>query len=272
MLAPQDLALSILGAYLRKPGQMTWSGALVELLTDFGFSVEASRTALSRLVVRGMLERHREGRLVHYTVSPAGHDILAEGDRRFFTFGRSAPRGDAWTFVWHALPEDSRQDRSRFATRLRFLGFGPIQDATWVAVGDREPGVLRSAAAFQIEDYVTVFIGRISTGLDPAKMISTAWDLDRVEQRYRQFISEYRLYDERASRDALTATEAFVIRTTMVHRYRTFPTIDPELPEAHAPQVFSLRNEAVELFYEVYDGLQEMAEQRFDAVTGNHGV
>jgi len=95
-LQPQDLAVTILGAYLRRPGQRVWSGGMVEILGEFGFSTEAARAALSRLVTRGLLERHREGRLVFYTLSARAHELLAEGDRRIFTFGRGAPAADAW--------------------------------------------------------------------------------------------------------------------------------------------------------------------------------
>ncbi|MFD9550594.1 hypothetical protein ACFWBG_24640 [Nocardia salmonicida] len=179
MLAPQDLALSILGAYVRKPGQLTWSGTMVTLLGDMGFSTEAARTALGRLVARGMLERHRDGRLVYYTVSAVGQDMLSEGDRRFFTFGKVASRGDAWTIVWNSLPEESRQERAHLATRLRFLGFGPIQDATWIAVGDRESDVLKSVTAWGIEDHISVLFSRLSRKLDAANIVSAAWDLKK---------------------------------------------------------------------------------------------
>ena len=68
-LQPQDLAVTILGAHLRRPGQRVWSGGMVEILGEFGFSTEAARAALSRLVTRGLLERQREDERVFYTLS-----------------------------------------------------------------------------------------------------------------------------------------------------------------------------------------------------------
>ena len=73
---------------------------MVEILGEFGFSTEAARAALSRLVTRGLLERQREGRLVFYILSSRAHELLSEGDRRIFTFGRGAPAADAWTVVF----------------------------------------------------------------------------------------------------------------------------------------------------------------------------
>ncbi|MEU6827110.1 PaaX family transcriptional regulator C-terminal domain-containing protein [Nocardia beijingensis] len=268
MNAPQDLALSIFGAHVRKPGQKAWSGGLVTLMGDFGFSVEAARTALNRLVARGMIDRHREGRQIYYFVSAEGQEYLAEGDRRFFTFGKTQQRADGWTIVWNSLPESSRQERSRLATRLRFYGFGPIQDATWIAVGDREPEVLRTIQAWEIERYVAMFVGRLSRRIDPTSMIATAWNLPRVAEHYELFLRDFGNLADPAQRAVLDDTGAFVARTQMVHRFRSFPTIDPELPEALAPEVYQLRVRAVSLFDTVYDALEEAAERRFTLVAG----
>ena len=67
---PQDLVMTFLGAYATPRERPIWSGGLVTLLGDFGFSTGASRVALSRMVTRGGLERVRNGRLVSYRPTP----------------------------------------------------------------------------------------------------------------------------------------------------------------------------------------------------------
>src|SRR6201994_4736712 len=126
----QDLTITILGSHMRRAGGRVWSGGMVTLIGEFGFSTEAVRAALSRLVTRGTLERHRDGRMINYALTPRAQELLAEGDRRIFSFGRRAPVADAWTLLWHTIPEDRRVERSRLASRLRFLGFGSPPDAT----------------------------------------------------------------------------------------------------------------------------------------------
>ena len=59
---PQDLVVTLLGTYVRPYGDMVWSGGLVMLLGEFGFSQGAARVALTRLVRRGLIGRVRSGR------------------------------------------------------------------------------------------------------------------------------------------------------------------------------------------------------------------
>jgi phenylacetic acid degradation operon negative regulatory protein len=261
-LQPQDLAVTIFGAHLRRPGQRVWSGGMVEILGEFGFSTEAARAALSRLVARGLLERQREGRLVYYVLSPRAHELLAEGDRRIFSFGRGAPAADAWTVVWHTIPEDRRVERAQLAQRLRFLGFGSVQDATWIAASDREQEVRELLRALDVESHASVFLGRIARGTERALLLSGAWDLGDLARRYGAFTDEYREYLDPAARARLDPRDAFTMRTRMVHTFRGFPSADPELPEAVAPGAAE-RAQAVATFDAVYDALAEPANEHF---------
>ena len=83
---------------------------------------------------------------------------------RIFTFGRTEPAVEQWTVLWHAIPEDQRVSRSRFASRLRFLGFGSVQDATWVAARNREHEVRLLLHELDIKPYVSVMVGQHARG------------------------------------------------------------------------------------------------------------
>ena len=96
---PQDLVITMCGSHLRRPGARVWSGGMVELLGEFGFSTDAARAALSRLVTRGLLARVKVGRMVHYTLTPRAQELLAAGDRRIFSFGRTAPAADVLSLI-----------------------------------------------------------------------------------------------------------------------------------------------------------------------------
>src|SRR3984957_13931187 len=96
-LQPQDLVLTMLGAHLRGPGQTVWSAGMVRLLDSFGFTTGSARAALSRLVLRNLLVRTRQARFVHYALGGRAERLLVEGDRRIFTFGRTAPSREVWT-------------------------------------------------------------------------------------------------------------------------------------------------------------------------------
>jgi phenylacetic acid degradation operon negative regulatory protein len=267
-LQPQDVVLTIFGAYVRGPGDTVWSGGLVTLLGEMGFSAESARAALARLAARDLLARHREGRLVYYALSPRGHELLADGDRRIFSFARTRPGTDVWTVLWHAIPEDRRVERSRLASRLRFLGFGSVQDATWVAARDREQEARLLARELGIEPYTSVLVGRMSRGLPPVALVAQAWDLAAVARRYEAFVDEYGPLRRARDARALDARDAFVARTLLLHRFRAFPAADPELGEGDG--LGPLRAQVLTTFDEVYAALEPRASAHFGAVARPH--
>ena len=266
----QDLTVTILGSHMRRAGGRVWSGGMVKLIGEFGFSPEAARAALSRLVIRGMLERHRDGRMIDYALTPQARELLAEGDRRIFSFGRRAPGADAWTLLWHTIPEARRVERSRLASRLRFLGFGSLQDATWIAASDREEEVRALAEGLGVGDYVSIFLARVSRGSENAILASGAWDLDDLAPRYDEFVAEFGPLAEAPARRALTDREAFLTRTRLMHYFRDFSLLDPELPDAIAP-LQDLRSKTVAVFDAAYEGLEEPADRHFEEVAGAKG-
>lgn len=261
----QDLTITILGSHMRRAGGRVWSGGMVKLIGEFGFSTEAVRAALSRLVTRGMLERHRDGRMINYALTARAQELLAEGDRRIFSFGRRAPGADAWTLLWHTIPENRRVERSRLAARLRFLGFGSLQDATWIAASDREEEVRALVEQLAVGDYVSIFLARMARGSEQAILASGAWDLEALGPRYDQFLDTFSPLTKARARRELSDREAFALRTRLMHSFRSFSLVDPELPDSIAP-LLDRRAQAIKTFDAVYEGLAGAADRHFEAV------
>ncbi|HEY1567074.1 MAG TPA: PaaX family transcriptional regulator C-terminal domain-containing protein [Solirubrobacteraceae bacterium] len=261
-LQPQDLVLTIFGGHVRRPGQTVWSGGMVEILESFGFSTGSARAALARLVNRNLLARTRDGRRAFYSLTQRAEALLADGDRRIFTFGRIEPAVDVWTVLWHAIPETQRVQRARFASRLRFLGFGPVQDATWVAARDREQEVGLLLRQLDIQAYTSVMVGHMSPELPPVALVAQAWRMDEVRRRYEAFIAEFGALRRASARARLAPEQAFRSRILMLHRFRSFPSIDPELPRA-VDEVRDLRAAAVGCFDDVYSALEPSAASYF---------
>jgi phenylacetic acid degradation operon negative regulatory protein len=260
-LAPQDLVITVLGAYVRPFGEVVWSGGLVAVLAEFAFSHGAARVALTRVVRRGLLARERAGRHVHYRLTARCQAVLEEGDGRIFSFGSRRPPNDCWTLLWHQIPEDRRLERSRLARRLRFLGFGSVQDSVWVSPHDHVDQVRRLLASLGVSDFATVFSAS-PHGLTP--LVARAWDLSGLVDRYEAFVGEFAGYEARST--GLSDRDAFVVRTRVTHMFRGFPFLDPELPEELAP-ISAARGRAVEMFHSLYEGLAEQSQRWFDEVT-----
>jgi phenylacetic acid degradation operon negative regulatory protein len=265
-LAPQGLVLTLFGAYVTpRQDRMVWSGGLVRLLAEFGFSSGAARIALARMVHRGLLARHRAGRLVSYTLTARAVAILAEGDRRIFSLGVAPAAPSDWTVLWQAVPEQHRQARERLVRRLRFLGFGSLQDGTWLAAHDRQREVADLLADLDVTRYAGVLLGRPSTLVDFHGVLARAWDLPGLAASYAAFVAEFDGYPP-ATRAALDDRAALVLRTRLVHLFRRFPALDPELPAGIADPP-PARAAAVALFHDLYPALAQQAQRCFDIAT-----
>ena len=273
-LQPQDLVITLLGTYVRPFGDTVWSGGLVALLCELGFSHGAARVALTRLVRRGLISRARSGRLVHYQVTARCDRLLAEGDGRIFLLGNPRDDGGSWTVLWHQIPEDRRLERSRLARRLRFLGFGSVQDSVWVSPHDHSEEVTELLAELDVAEFAALFeahaaAAAVSSGL-PA-LVARAWDLSGLVDRYDAFAAEFSPFLHASTRARLLDSEAFLVRTRLVHLFRGFPFLDPELPEELAPLGGSLgasRSCAVSTFHECYEELAESSQRHFEVVSG----
>lgn len=264
-LQPQDLAITLFGAFAAGKHERLWSGGLVELLNDLGFSDGASRVALARLVNRGLLTRSKKGRLVYYSLSERTEHLLAEGDRRIFRLGWAVERWDGrWTMLWHAIPETRRVERARLGRRLRFLGFGSVQDGTWISPHNRERDVVELLREIGVEEHAGVLIGRPAKDIHLHAMIERAWDLEELANRYEMFVETFDEYRSPAKQKKLSDREAFLVRTSVVHAFRRFPFLDPDLPDQLMIRNVP-RREAAAIFHAVYDGLEESAQRYFDS-------
>jgi phenylacetic acid degradation operon negative regulatory protein len=260
-LQPQDLLITLLGTYVRPFARTVWSGGMVSLLSEFGFSDGAARAALTRLVRRELIARVRSGRLVHYRLTPRCERLLIEGDGRIFTLGRLPAGAGPWTVLWHQIPEDRRIERTRLARRLRFLGFGPVQDSVWLSPHDHGPEVDDLLGELGVAEFGLVFVASARVGPGLPAMVSRAWDLSGLKERYDAFCGGFEPYVAASLGDR----DAFMVRTRLIHAFRAFAQLDPELPDELAPLSAS-RARSVEIFDALYNGLAAASQRHFDAV------
>ena len=301
-LQPQELLVTILGTYVRPFGDRVWSGGLVVLLGELGFSEGAARVALTRLVRRGLIVLVREGRLVHYRLTPRADRLLREGDRRIFSFGDPRDDGRTWTVLWYQLPEDRRLERSGLARRLRFLGFGSAQDSVWVSAHDHSREVAELLDELQLAESATLFVAGVRAMRGLPMLVSRAWDLSGLVDRYEAFCAEFQPVGcgvavgvdggavgvgavgggavdvgavgggvEAGVGAGLNDQQAFALRTRVAHQFRGFPLLDPELPEELAP-MSGARERAVQTFHALYGGLASASQRHFDAVCAAYEV
>src|SRR5699024_11497608 len=114
------------------------------------------------------------------------------------------------------------------------------------------------------------FFQATDAGMDEQiKMIDTCWNLAGINERFREFIEEYRMKyatDEKKLRNNdMSDSEAFVQSALLVHQYRKFLFIDPNLPKELLPEEW-LGDAAGNLFTDYYNMLAEPATRFFESV------
>jgi phenylacetic acid degradation operon negative regulatory protein len=253
VLQPQEVILGLLGEYVVGE-ERVWSGGLVQLLGDLGFSHAASRVALNRVITRGLLAPVKEGRFVFYVITPRLKLVHKEGRKQTFSPSADINWSGDWTLVWYAIPEKHRLQRARLGRWLNLRGFGALQDGTWITPGDRRKDVLELAERLEVSKHIVVFSGTLATPSDVTQIVSRGWKVNELKQMYDIFVKKFSPYLKKVKSGALHSREAFVARTRLIEMFRTTTSQDPQLSD-DVLNVEWRRREAIRIFQDLQQAL-----------------
>jgi phenylacetic acid degradation operon negative regulatory protein len=247
----RSLLLTILGEFVLPSGEPPWTATLLHVAAGLGLEEKAARQALARLAADGWITAHRAGRRVRWALTQPGHELLAEGAARIYSFGRDAPAWDGrWLVLLVTVPETRRQLRHRLRTRLTWAGFGSPLPGVWVS-----PHPAREAEAKQVTEQLGLsaatfsFTGPFAGIGTQRSLVEQAWHLGDLAARYEAFLA--RFWDLRPP----PGDETLSAQVRLVHEWRRFPLADPGLPRellppgwigARAAAVFAGQHRALE--------------------------
>jgi phenylacetic acid degradation operon negative regulatory protein len=218
----------VYGDHLRSRGGVAPVASLLRLLAPLGIAAPAVRTAVSRMVRQGWLTPARVAGAQGYALTGRATRRLDDAAARVYR-----TRDDTWDGTWHLLvvtPPGTRSARDRVRAGLSFLGYGPLDDTSWVSPrAHPEVDQLLASEGARAERFTARHDG------DSGALISRAWDLESLARSYLHFLDDAQLYI--ADSDG-TDRGAFVARTLLVHEWRKFLFSDPALPPALLPPDF----------------------------------
>lgn len=238
------------GDHLPEHGHWAPIAAVVSLLQAVRIQPAATRTAVSRMAAQGWLEPQVRGGVRGYAATDSARERLAAARLRIY---RRAP--EPWDGHWHLVLVDhggERAVRDRVASTLAYLGYGRLDTRTWVAPrpNPEVTTALRSLGVrcefFRAEQDQPAWI-----------LGARVWDLELLAGRYRRFREDTApLLD--LARAGTAPEEAYPLRTRLVHEWRKFLFVDPDLPAEALPAEWPGES-ARRLFLEVADALEEPA-------------
>jgi phenylacetic acid degradation operon negative regulatory protein len=225
------LLLTILGELVLPRVGRAWTQSLVDGLAVLGVGERNARQAIARTADQGFIESERVGRRARWRLTAYGRELLTVGTERIYGFGTDDDEwDDHWLVVLCAVPEDQRAKRHHLRSRLAFAGFGFLTPTVAISPHTereqfanavlRDLGLAGAGAVFRAE----------AGSLTPARdLLRRAWDLDGLAAEYEAFVVAF------GGRRPSTDQDRFAAVIELVHEWRRFPFIDPEIPERLLP-------------------------------------
>jgi phenylacetic acid degradation operon negative regulatory protein len=227
----KSLLLTVLGEFVLPASGSVWTSTVVRTMAALGVEERNARQAAFRLVERGYVHSEKEGRRARLHLTTSGRRLLGDGSRRIYEFGAYDDTWDGrWVVVVCFIPEEQRTKRHQLRSQLGFAGFGFI--APGVAVS---PHLSSESAASSILEGLGLLPGavvlRAETGalVEPAELLDRSWDLAGLASEYEEFVKVF------VRRTPRTDEACFVALVELVHAWRRFPFIDPEIPSRLLP-------------------------------------
>jgi phenylacetic acid degradation operon negative regulatory protein len=255
------VVFDLFGDYLRYRGGEVRLRGLIALMESFGVREATVRVVVTRLRREGWLASRRDGRETTYQLTERSWRQLDEGRRRIFERVED-PWDGCWHTVIYSVPETERGLREQLRKKLQCLGFGPLAQSVWVSPHNRVAQVRDSFSGHPV--IRLDLLHARSEGIEHDRDIAArAWNLDKLNEDYRQLLDYYRPKLDEFRDGDLTGREALAARMRLVYDYRSLPFHDPDLPVELLPNGWSGRA-AHEVFMESHSLLRAPAEEYVD--------
>jgi phenylacetic acid degradation operon negative regulatory protein len=253
--AARSALLTVLGEYVLPAAAGVWQETLVAALGALDYKTQAARQALARSVTAGWLRTERHGRRSRLHLTPDTASMLCTGAERIYGFGEAWEWDGRWLLVVLRVPEHRRDVRHQLRTRLAWAGFGSLGGGLWISPHAEREQELRGVEPAELLS----FRAELGTLGDPERLVADAWDLAAVAATYRDFVATF-------GRLRPTTPEAvFRAQTLLVHAWRKFPFLDPDLPESVLPSGWP-RKRAHDVFQERHAAWHATAQDYFGSL------
>lgn len=254
--AARSVLLTVLGEYVLPTQTGVWQETLVSALDALEYKPQAARQALARSVTAGWLRTERQGRRSRIHLTQETVAMLRTGTDRIYGFGEPSDWDGRWLLAVLRVPEERRELRHQVRTRLAWAGFGSLGGGLWISPHASREEELRDLASDGPVVELLSFRAELGTIGEPQRVISKAWDLSKVADAYGEFSSRFgRVRPKRPE-------AIFAAQTLMVHEWRKFPFLDPDLPETMLPPTWP-RQRAHDIFQERHALWHDTAQDYF---------
>ncbi|MDQ0094223.1 PaaX family transcriptional regulator [Paeniglutamicibacter psychrophenolicus] len=271
-----QLIVSLFGLYARQHGGALAVATIIDLMRDIGVESTGTRSSISRLKKRGVIDSVQVNGRNGYALAPSVIETFIEGDERIF-HPRRARIGEQWLLATFTVPESQRNIRHKIRSALVRMGFGSVTPGLWIAPGHLRDAVLAYFNTRGLNEYLEFFMADHVGGADLHKNIGAWWDLPALDALYSDFLEHNRgLLESWVQRDGFDVdpdsdARAFGDYLVLVTQWRRLPYLDPGLPTEFLPRNWNAL-EAEQLFQQLHVLLAPRAQRHADRAIDDHAV
>ena len=233
-LAPRRLILSIYGLYAREENNWLSVGSLVALMGHLGVDSAGTRSSISRLKRRGVLESVKFNGSAGYTLSDDALEVLRAGDLRIFGQPRASIE-DGFVIIVFSVPESQRAKRHQLRSALGAMGFGTVSPGVWIAPAPLREEVAHALRRRGLRDYAHMFHAHHDGFWKLSELVGQWWDLEAIDAEYQAFTKTYEGTGQRLVDVGNRPQTSFETYIPMLTQWRRLPYRDPGLPAELLP-------------------------------------
>lgn len=233
-LRANSVLITLFGDAIAPRRQAVWLGSLIQLVAPLGLSARLVRTSAARLSADGWFTAERIGRRSYYGLSEVGMLRVQHADRRIYDFNLPA-----WDGHWTVLILDGTMrssTRQHLQRELLWESFGQVSKQVFAHPHVNHQSLEEILRATGARDQVAVLRAQSIASYAAAPwqtIMHETFALTQVEKSWNQFI--HRFAPVAAELASITPSDAFFVRTLLIHEYRRVLLRDPNLPEAFLP-------------------------------------
>jgi phenylacetic acid degradation operon negative regulatory protein len=232
---------TLFGEFVHPRGDVVWVGTMIAWMEALGFSEPAVRAAVSRAQRTGWLSVQKIGRKSYYALTPEVRWRVHGAVGRLYQ-PLEQHWDERWRLLTYSIPETHKEARDLFRKELLILGFGAWQNGVWLSPNDLTERALALASAHQLEPFVDVFVAERFGQHSNLEVVQQVWDVQALNARFEVFLQAFSSLAKPETPQA-----AFCAYVQMLHEYRKFLFLAPDLPLELQPEVWRSK-EAATLF------------------------
>ena len=257
----RSLLLTVFGEYVLPNRQAAWTAPLLRVMAGLDIEEKSARQALNRMAADGWIASERVGRRVRWSLTEPGRTLLTEGAERIYSFGRDRETWDGrWLVLLASVPESRRDLRYQLRNGLTWAGMGSPMPGVWISPhASREAEAKQVVEGLGLEGEVFSFCGPFAGVGSERAMVEQAWHLADLASGYEAFIQQF------AGLRPAPGEEVLFAQIQLVHEWRKFPRLDPQLPlELLPPHWIGIR--AANIFKDQHQAWHSAAQDQWAAL------